>query len=378
MRWGAGALVLLALSACASAPGPRTLGVAPTPTTPVRSDSYPVPSPSWPLRQGELPPTVGIPIPTAPAVWKDPSSPVALPTAAVATLVPAPGPDLPLPAVVPLPLKLTPVSRSWTRVAQAKTETVLPAPPAPVAATPAPSPTPVKTSDPKAKADTKAPATVAATPQPKPTPKPTSPPTPASTATILPTDTKTTGSDFQWEDVNAVAGDAVTLHFDKTNWLYLDTPTQQKAVGFQSINRDKDATTFQFRPLVPGQYTLEFQRQDLVNQSTEARKVRLAVVPAGTRTSSTGTVLSPQTSTVPANDALEMARQLAASGKTSEAVQKLLQTYRADDARTNLELARLLDQDGQDDQALTYLDKNLTLTGPDFQGTLELGTKLAA
>jgi tetratricopeptide (TPR) repeat protein len=250
-----------------------------------------------------------------------------------------------------------------------------------VAALPTPAPVPVKTPDPKAKADAKAPATVAAAPQPKATPKPTvspTPATPAASALLLPTDAKTTGSDFHWEDVNAVAGDAVTLHFDKTNWIYLDTPAQQKAVGFQSINRDKDATTFQFRPLVPGQYTLEFQRQDLVNQTTESRKVRLAVVAAGTRTSATGTVLTPQTSSVPANDALEAARQLAAAGKTSEAVQKLLQSYRADDARTNLELARLLNQDGQDDQALTYLDKNLTLTGPDFQGTLELGTKLAA
>ena len=40
--------------------------------------------------------------------------------------------------------------------------------------------------------------------------------------------------------------------------------------------------------------------------------------------------------------------------------------------------SRLLTQTGQDDEALSYLDKNLTLTGPDFQGTLELGTKLAA
>jgi hypothetical protein len=130
--------------------------------------------------------------------------------------------------------------------------------------------------------------------------------------------------------------------------------------------------------MVPGEYTLEFQRQDLANQSTEVRRVRLAVLTAGTRTATTGTALSPQTSAALPDDPLEDSRRLAASGKTSEAVKKLLQTYKADDTRTNLELARLLNQDGQDEDAMGFLDRNLTLPGPDFQGTLELGTKLAA
>lgn len=223
----------------------------------------------------------------------------------------------------------------------------------------------------------KAPATVTAAPAPSPRPAVVQPPTAAATASLLPQD-QTPAPDFRWQDVNAVAGDAVTLHFDKANWLYLDNPAQQKIVGFQSINRDKDSTTFQFRPLVPGQYTLEFQRQDLVNQSTDVRRVKLTVVPVGTRTSSTSTAAAPQTSTVPPYDNLEASRRLAAGGQTSQAVQKLLEGYRPNDARTNLELARLLDQSGQDDLALSYLDKNLTLPGPDLRGTMELGTKLAA
>lgn len=214
--------------------------------------------------------------------------------------------------------------------------------------------------------------------QPQPTAKPApQPPTAAATASLLPTD-KTTGADFRWQDINAVAGDAVTLHFDKTNWLYLDAAAQQKAVGFQTATRDNDATTFQFKPVVPGDYTLEFQRQDLANQSADVRRIHLTVVPPGTRTASTGTALSPQTSMQAPDDPLEISRRLAASGKTSEAVKKLLQNYKMSDTRTNLELARLLNQDGQNDDAQSFLDRNLDLPGPDFQGTLELGTRLAA
>jgi hypothetical protein len=284
--------------------------------------------------------------------------PVAVPQAQA--LVP---PALPLPEVRPLPVRATPLSRSWTTVTQSKVPTNLPAPSPAVAAKSA------------SKPDTKVPSTVPAVALPAQTSKAPTPATPASTASLLPVEAPA-AADFHWEDVNAVAGDSVTLHFDKTNWLYLDTPAQQKTLGFQSINRDKAATTFVFKPLIPGEYTLEFQRQDLVNQSVDARKIRLNVVKVGTRTSSTGTSLAPQTSNTPTNDALEASRALAASGKTAEAVQQLLQSYKADDARVNLELARLLNQSGQSDEALSYLDKNLT--GPDFEGTLELGTKLAA
>jgi hypothetical protein len=214
--------------------------------------------------------------------------------------------------------------------------------------------------------------------RPQPTAKPApQPPTAAATASLLPAD-KTTGADFRWQDVNAVAGDAVTLHFDKTNWLYLDAAPQQKAVGFQSAARDNDATTFQFKPVVPGDYTLEFQRQDLSNQTVDVRRVHLTVAPPGTRTAATGTALAPQTSLQAPDDPLEASRRLSASGKTSEAVKRLLQNYKNGDTRANLELARLLNQDGQNDDALGFLDRNLNLPGPDFQGTLELGTKLAA
>jgi len=224
-------------------------------------------------------------------------------------------------------------------------------------------------------AETKGPVVVPARPQAVPAPKATPPPTAASIATLLPVD-EPAAADFHWEDVNAVAGDSVTLHFEKTNWLYLDSPAQQKTLGFQSIHRDKDATTFVFKPLVPGLYTLEFQRQDLVNQSMDLRKVKMTVAKTGTRTSSGSSGTSPQIATEP-NTALEASKALAAAGKTAEAVQKLLQSYKADDARVNLELARLLNQTGQADEALNYLDKNLTLTGPELEGSLELGTKLA-
>lgn len=375
MRLLAGLLLLLA--GCATVPQARFLPSQPR-ETPIPAYDFPVPTPSWPLRQGDTPRASAPPATPAPVSWSrpDPVFPVVAPAPAplAAPVAPAAAPALPLPDVVPLPVKQTPASRSWSTVAQEK----VPVLPLPVAPAPSAPPAPASTAKAApAKAEAKVPATTPAKPQPAVRPAATPPPTAAATASLLPTDT-TSAPDFHWEDVNAVAGDAVTLHFDKTNWLYLDSPAQQKTLGFQSISRDKDATTFQFRPMTPGQYTLEFQRQDLVNQSTDLRKVKLTVVPVGTRTTASGTALAPQISTVSVNDALEASRQLAAAGKTSEAVQKLLQSYRADDARINLELARLLNQNGQQDEALSYLDKNLTLSGPDFQGTLELGTRIAA
>lgn len=354
-----GALLLLGAT-CETLPTPpRSLATPPVPPPSTLPD-FEVPTPTWPLRLGTATPAVpGL----APVPWRLPAVPDTRGSTASAT----PGTTLPLPGVVNLPVKVTAASRSWTATAPAKA--------APLALPTAPSPK--ATTKPATSAEAKAKAPVPATPQPVPKPAATVPPTAAATASLLPVD-KTNGPDFGWQDVNAVLGDAVTLHFEKTNWLYLDSPAQQKTLGFQSITRDKDATTFLFRPTQAGNYVLEFQRQDLANQSTDVRKVKLTVAPTGTRTSATTTTLAPQTSTKAAADSLEASRQLAAAGKTSEAVQRLLQTYRADDTRTNLELARLLNQDGQDDQALSYLEKNLTLTGPDLPGTLELGTKLAA
>lgn len=354
------------LVGCASAPGPRTVVSEPrAPLAPTYD--YPLPTPSWPLREGiPAPRILQERAPDTP--WMGPPFLAAVPGSdAVAEVLPMGPPGFPLPGVLPSPVKITPASRSWTPVTQAKTPN-LPVPMVSARTTAVPK---------SANKGPKEPTTTPVQPQPAAKPAVSSPATPAASASLLPSD-KTTAGDFRWEDVNAVVGDAVTLHFDKTNWLYLDSPAQQKILGFQSINREKDSTTFQFRPQNPGQYTLEFQRQDLVNQSTEVRRVKLTVVAQGTRTSASGTVLAPQISTTAATDALEASRQLAASGKTSEAVQKLLQSYKADDARINLELARLLNQTGQDDEALKYLDKNLNLPGADFQGTLELGTRLAA
>ena len=343
------ALVLLASCATSGGgPGPaagvRQSAVPPSAVpAPVQVD-YELPSPLTPERVGLAGPQ-GKP---KPAEWR-------LPT--------VPAQPLPMPAVAALP-----------NPPPAASSAMVNAPPAPAAPQASPAPN-AKALAPKPSAPPK-PATTPV--QPQSTAKTAlPPPTAAAAASLLPSD-KTTGADFHWQDVNAVAGDAVTLHFEKPNWLYLDTPDQQKTLGFQSIARDNDATTFQFKPLVPGDYTLEFQRQDLADQTTNVRRVKLTVVPAGTRTATTGTALSPQTSTIPPDDPLELSRRLAASGKTSEAVKKLLQTYKADDTRTNLELARLLNQDGQDEDAMGFLDRNLTLPGPDFQGTLELGTKLAA
>lgn len=340
-------LALLAAS-CATPSGARRAADSPRPPQESGPAVVLLPTPSWPVRWSVSPPVEAISAPVA--GWVPPS----LEEASVVSQKVRPIPDLPLPEVRTLPVKETPVSRSWTTVTQSK-------PPASL-----PTPTPI--------AATKAPSTVAAKPAPPPTTKAPAPTTAAATASLLPVEALN-GADFRWQDVNAVAGDAVTLHFEKTNWIYLDSPAQQKTLGFQSISRDKDATTFQFRPLTPGHYTLEFQRQDLANQTAEVRKVSLTVVKPGTRT--TGATLAPQTSTS-ANDALETARQLAAVGKTAEAVEKLLQSYKADDTRLNLALGRLLNQNGQADEALTYLDRNLTFTGPDLQGTLELGTRLAA
>lgn len=351
-----GLLVAVLMAGCGTFPGGRApVRSLPAPAqteTPLASE-FPLPEPSWPLRLSPVPPSAVGPRPVA---WLRPGAPDPASGSSAA--------GLPLPGVRELPARLTPESRSWSAPAAAK------AAPPPVPSGPGSVP-----SGKTAKAESK--PQVPAKPQPAAKATASASPTPAASATLLPQD-KAEASDFRWEDVNAVAGDLVTLHFEKTNWLYLDGPAQQKTLGFQSISRDKDATTFQFRPLTPGQYVLEFQRQDLTAQTTDRRKVNLTVAAKGTRTASTSTVLGPQTSAQAANDALESSRQLAAAGKTAEAVQKLLQAYKADDARINLEMARLLNQGGQDDEALTYLDKNLTLTGPDFQGTLELGTRLAA
>ena len=355
-------LVAAALvSGCASIP---TRVASPRVAPKVPSYDFLLPTLPLPTKVGQATPP--IPGKLTARIWNKPQSAVA-PSGGepqISRMVPEALPELPLPQMWPLPVKLTPASRSWKPVTQAKVTVP---------------PVPVRPSIPKgsAKPETKAPATRPVQAQPPVKPAAVQPPTPAASASLLPAE-KPSAPDFSWEDINALAGDAVTLHFDKTNWLYLDSPAQQKTLGFQSINRDKDATTFQFRPQTPGQYTLEFQRQDLVNQSTDVRRVKLTVAAVGTRTSATGTALAPQISTTTANDALEASRQLAAAGKTSEAVQKLLQSYKADDARLNLELARLLNQTGQDDEALTYLDKNLNLPGIDFQDTLELGTRLAA
>ncbi len=359
-------LVLVVLTACATASGPRTTAPAPQ-VPPENSVSYPLPTAPWPLRSS----TVSRQAPALVHSWPKPSFQK---PALVVSAVTKPLSELPLPEVRILPLKLTPVSRSWPSVSQEKTPVPLAEPAAPVL----PMPKAAAMTAAAAKAKPKAPATVPAVGQPGTKPVATPPGTAAATASLLPQAPPTQGQDFRWQDVNAVAGDAVTLHFDRSNWLYMDSPSQQKAVGFQAISRDKDATTFQFKPTTPGQYVLEFQRQDLVNQTTDSRKVRLMVVAPGTRTSTTGTAVAPQTTSGPQGDPLEASRQLAAAGKTSEAIQRLLQSYKADDTRMNLELARLLDQTGQGEQALGYLERNLTVPGPDFQGTLDLGTKLAA
>lgn len=362
MRGPRAALALVALLVgCVSTPPaperPRTVATLP----PRAADpvTWVAPPPARPER----------PTPQAPALprvpWLAPSGDGEVaPPSLVQPMVALGAPRLlPLPEIRPLPIRLSPASRSV--VAQQ----VVP-PGASV-----PTPTPPKTPTKAASAEPKAKAPVPAAPQPAPAPKATPPATRAASSNLLP-DTPTEDPDFRWEDVNAVAGDTVTLHFNKTNWLYLDAPGQQKTLGFQSITRDKDATTFQFRPLVPGQYVLEFQRQDLANQTSEGKKVNLTVVAPGTRTATTGTPLAPQTTTS-VNDALEAARQLVAAGRSAEAVQRLLQASKAEDARVNLELARLLSQDGQDAEALGYLEKNLQLPGPEVP-TLELGTRLAA
>jgi len=343
-------LVLVLLGACASSGVPavaaqqkgavRQPEPAPAAPAPVTVD-YDLPPRPLPERVGPAAPKA-----SAPAAWRLPAIP------------PEP---LPLPAVATVPPLPRPAPSATVNNPPAPSSNPAPAPQGSAASSPKPA---VK------------PATKPIQPQSTAKAAPP-PPTAAATASLLPAD-KTTGADFRWQDVNVAAGDVMTLHFEKTNWLYLDSPEQQKLLGFQNITRDSDATTFQFRPTAVGDYTLEFQRQDLTNQSTDVRRVKLTVVPPGTRTAATGTTLAPQTSSQSPDDPLEASRKLAASGKTSEAVKKLLQNYKPDDTRANLELARLLDQDGQNDDALVFLDRNLTLPGPDFQGTMELGTKLAA
>lgn len=306
--------------------------------------------------------------PTAATIQRTTSLAPALPTSEVMWLIP----ELPSrlgalnnPSSGSLLLRESFPSRSWNLISTPRVaSTAVPSTPVVVPA--------AKLVPPKPKSPATTPVVAPAAPKATSTP----PPTVASTATLLPKDTGRT-SDFLWQDVNAIAGDVVSLRFEKTSWLYLDAPSQQKLVGFQSITREKDATTFQFRPAIAGDYVLEFQRQDLAAQSSEVRKVHLEVRPVGSRTSTTSTGLNGVVTDQRPSDAIETSRKLAASGRTAEAVQKLLQNYRADDARVNLELAKILGDNGQSDEALSYLDKNLNLSGQDINESLSLGTKLA-
>jgi len=286
----------------------------------------------------------------------------------------------PLPEVTVIPNRVPPLSRSWATVAE---------PAMPVGVLPR---VPESAMVPVHEPPNRSPSKEATSPQPqKPAAKPltpapplltgsaSGPPSAAALASLLPAPDSTNGADFQWQDINAIAGNTLTLHFAKTNWIYLDSPEQQKKVGFQSISRDAGATTFQFRPEQEGEYTLEFQRQDLTNSSSSVRKVRLRVTAQGTRTTSTGTSAEPQTTKETPDSVLERARQLEADGKMPEAA-KLLQSAGSDrDPRINLELAKLLDQSGDKELALATVGKNLSLPmGPDTNASLLLGTQLAA
>ena len=333
------------------------------------------PDPSWPLRASNS--AQSFSEAPAPTTWLRPM--VQLPLVPVAVALPVPE----LPKAMPLPLQLAPASPrlrlnplppvALKPVAVAATAiavapvAVAPVAVAPVAVAPnvvAPAKTPsaINNSQPGANL----------APISKPTSALPAPVEASQVPSLLP-GAAPQAQDFNWTDMNITAGEVLSLQFPKTNWLYLDSPAQQKILGYQSATREKETATFAFKPNLTGQYILEFQRQDLATGSTETRHVRLKVALPGTKTA---TAQNPQTTST-GSEVLESSKALAASGKTAEALQKLLQNYKEQDTRTNLEIARLLNATSQADEALGFLDKNLTLETPDLRDSLLLGTQLA-
>ena len=379
-------LLVALLSSCSTTPARRSPPTAENPPTSVPT-TWLAPDPAWPVRVSIAPHDFSEL--AAQSAWLQPN--VQLPVVSVALALPIP--ELPRAIVLPLQaapasprLRLTPLPPVALKPVAVAAVTLAPVTVAPVTVAPV-------TASPTVNASPVAGAPVSPATQAVATPSKTPPAnaTPQPAATLGPIPKPSAGlpamvdpfqvpsllpgavlqaQDFNWTDMNITAGEVLSLQFPKTNWLYLDSPAQQKILGYQSATREKETATFAFKPSLTGQYILEFQRQDLATGSTETRHVRLKVALAGTKTASSQ---SPQTT----SDVLEASKALASSGKTAEALQKLLQNYKEQDTRANLEIARLLNATSQTDEALGFLDKNLTQETPDLRDSLLLGTQLA-
>lgn len=181
-------------------------------------------------------------------------------------------------------------------------------------------------------------------------------------------------SDLKFEEVNAKTGDDVYLQFSKLNWVYVDAKENQKTVGFIESRRERDGTSFLFRPKKSGEFDLEFSRQDLAGGVSESRRIRLHVIDPEKKA-------DPQTGNLFTDSSADKNRitgsLLIKKGQLPEAAQKLLLNYSNDDTKTNLELGKLLAQSGQDEEALKYLDRNLGHASTEFQDSLILATQTA-
>ena len=201
-------------------------------------------------------------------------------------------------------------------------------------------------------------------------------PIPEAVPSLLPSTPQASG-DVKPQDITAHAGEDVFVQFAKTNWIYLDPSRQQKEVGFLESRREAKGTSFLFRPQKVGEWSLVFQRQDLTTGQAESRLVRLHVLPRAARPSETLAGASIQSAPNDKPTPEEKASVQATQGNVPPAVQTLLQNYSAEDTQANWKIGSLLAQNGQPQEALVYLRRNLGKESPQRAASLELATRLA-
>ncbi len=233
---------------------------------------------------------------------------------------------------------------------------------------PAPSPAPSPSPAPDQKNATWVPAQPAL-------PAPAGPP-PEAVPSLLPSTPQATG-DVKPQDITAHAGEDVFVQFAKTNWVYLDPSRQQKEVGFLESRREAKGTSFLFRPQKPGEWSLVFQRQDLATGMVESRLVKLHVLPRASRPSETLAGASVQSAPSEKPTPEEKATVEALQGNVPPAVQTLLRDYSPENTLANWKIGSLLAQNGQPEEALKYLRRNLAKESPQRSASLELATRLA-
>jgi hypothetical protein len=262
----------------------------------------------------------------------------------------------------------------------------LPVPASSLVSPPLPPVPPTVSEQPQKKLIPPVPVPAQKSPEPRPESVPAGPVVPAyppvsqpsvPVPDILPTISPAPGK-IKPQDITSRAGDDVFVQFSKNNWLYLDPSSQQQAVGFLESRREKQGTSFLFHPKSPGSWDLTFQRQDLMSGESEIRKVHLTVLPADARiTGNAGeATLNDTLGAEPSTE--EMSKPLEQIGEVPAAVQKLLEKYNPKDTRANWQIGSLLAKNGQTQEALTYLRKNLGHPSSELLPSLTLATEIAS